>query len=179
MNLLIEFIPIVAFFAIFKLYDIYAATTTAIIISSAQIIILLALKKKVTAAQYIGLILILVFGGLTIYLRDEIFIKLKPSILYLLFAVILFSSNAFYKINLIEKAMSKEITLKEHLARKVWGQANLSWIIFFILMSLTNLVIALNFSKDIWADFKLASIGILLVFVISQGVWLSRHSQEQ
>ena len=70
MNLFFELIPIVAFFTVFKLYDIYAATFTAIALAIAQILFLWMIRKKVTAAQYAGLALILIFGGLTILLKD-------------------------------------------------------------------------------------------------------------
>ena len=72
----------------------------AIALAIAQILFLWMIRKKVTAAQYAGLALILIFGGLTILLKDEIFIKLKPSILYALFAIVLLGSNYIYKINL-------------------------------------------------------------------------------
>ena len=179
MNLFFELIPIVAFFTVFKLYDIYAATFTAIALAIAQILFLWMIRKKVTAAQYAGLALILIFGGLTILLKDEIFIKLKPSILYALFAIVLLGSSYIYKINLIEKAMSKEISLNPISGARIWHIANLCWILFFCLMSALNLFIALNFSDNVWATFKLSSIGLLVLFVIGQSIWLSKYIEQK
>lgn len=179
MKFLFETFPVIIFFVAFKVFDIYVATFAAMAASIAQIGFLLAAKRKVDSMQWVGLALITIFGGLTIGLKDENFIKLKPTILYWLFAGTLFFSTIVFKKNLIKKAMSDKIQLKPEFKDRQWNQLNVSWILFFIAMGALNLLIAHQFSSDTWTNFKLGSIGILFVFVILQGVWLGKYIQEE
>jgi intracellular septation protein len=122
--------------------------------------------------------MILVFGSLTIFLHDKTFIQLKPTALYWLFAGALFISAQFFQKNWIQVLMGKQITLKEQSAKSIWHQVNMAWAIFFFFMGVLNLYIAFEYSEETWVNFKLfGSTGLLIAFVILQGVWLSRHME--
>jgi intracellular septation protein len=176
MKFLFDLFPIILFFIAFKVADIYTATIVAMVATIGQILWVYYRHRKIDAMQWVSLVMILVFGSLTIFLHDKTFIQLKPTALYWLFSGALFISAQFFNKNWIRVLMGKQITLKEKHARSVWHQLNLAWAVFFFFMGALNLYVAFEYSEESWVNFKLfGSTGLLIVFVIIQGVWLSRH----
>ncbi len=114
----------------------------------------------------------MVFGGATLLLHDETFIKWKPTVLYWLFAVILLGADLLFRKNLIRAMMEKQLTLPA----PVWRNLNLSWAAFFVVMGAANLYVAFRFPTETWVNFKLfGGTGLMLVFILGQGLLLSRH----
>lgn len=177
MKLLNEFLPILAFFVAFKVYDIYVATAVAIGITVLQMIWLKSQKKPIPKMQMFNFVIILVFGGLTILLQDKTFIMLKPTILYWCFAIGLGVSFYVFKKNLIQMVLGKEIQLKASADTSIWAKVNLSWMLYFVFLGVLNLIVAYQFSEETWVNFKLSTIGLLLVFIVAQGLWLSKYIQ--
>ena len=178
MKFLFDLFPIILFFVSFKLGDIYTATIVAMIATIGQILWVYYRHRKIDAMQWISLVMIVVFGSLTIFLHDKTFIQLKPTALYWLFSCALFISAQFFQKNWIQVLMGKQVTLKEKSAHSVWHQLNMAWAAFFFVMGALNLYIAFEFSEETWVNFKLfGSTGLLLLFVIIQGVWLAKHME--
>jgi intracellular septation protein len=177
MKFLFEFLPILAFFVAFKTYDIYVATGVAIAITLLQMIWLKMKNQPITKMQLFNFLIILVFGGLTIFLQDKTFIMIKPTILYWSFALALAISYYLFKKNLIQMVLGKEIKLKENTNPSIWIKVNLSWVIYFAVLGLLNLYVAYNFTEETWVNFKLSTIGLLVVFIVLQGLWLSKYIQ--
>ncbi len=178
MKFLFDLFPIILFFVAFKFADIYTATIVAMVATIGQILWVYYRHRKIDAMQWISLVMIIVFGSLTIFLHDKTFIQLKPTALYWLFSGALFISAQFFKKNWIQVLMGKQVMLKESSAHLVWHRLNLAWAIFFFLMGAINLYIAFEYSEEAWVNFKLfGSTGLLLVFVVIQGIWLSRHME--
>ncbi len=178
MKFLFDLFPIILFFVAFKLGDIYTATIVAMIATIGQILWVYYRHRKIDAMQWISLVMIVVFGSLTIFLHDKTFIQLKPTALYWLFSGALFISAQFFQKNWIQVLMGKQVTLKEKSAHSVWHQLNMAWAAFFFVMGALNLYIAFEFSEEAWVNFKLfGSTGLLLMFIIIQGVWLSKHME--
>jgi len=175
MKILTEFLPILAFFIAFKAFDIYVATAVAIAITLLQMIWMLWKKQPISKMQIFNFIVILIFGGLTIFLHDESFIKMKPTILYWSFALGLGISCYGFKKNLIQSVMGKDLQLNTDQPDSIWAKINLSWIVYFVLLGGLNLYVANQFSQDIWVNFKLSTIGLLVVFIVLQGIWLSKY----
>ena len=176
MKFLFDFFPILLFFAVFKLFGIYAATATAIVATFAQIGWVWVRHRKVDTMLWVSLAIITVFGGATLLLHDETFIKWKPTVLYWLFAVVLLASAGLFKKNLIRTMMEKQFTAPDF----IWRNLNLAWALFFAAMGVLNLYVAFNFSTDIWVNFKLfGSMGLMFVFVILQGLALSKYIEEK
>ncbi len=175
MKILTEFLPILAFFIAFKAFDIYIATGVAIAITLLQMMWLLLKKQPITKMQIFNFIVILIFGGLTIFLHDESFIKIKPTILYWSFALALTISFYVFKKNLIQSVMGKELVLNTDNPESIWAKINLSWIVYFVFLGGLNLYISNQFSQDVWVNFKLSTIGLLVVFIVLQGIWLSKY----
>ena len=172
MKILFDLLPIVLFFVAFKLTDIYVATAVAIVATTVLIAWTWIKTRQVDPMQWVSLGLIVVFGGATIWLRDETFIKWKPTILYWLFGVVFFVSEQFMKKNLVQAMMGQQIQLPPI----EWRRLNLAWIIFFGTMGALNLFVAYQFDTDTWVSFKLfGGMGLMLLFVLAQGVYMSKH----
>jgi intracellular septation protein len=172
MKLLFDLFPIILFFVAFKFGDIYIATAVAIAATFAQIGWVWFKHRKVDNMLWVSLALIVVFGGMTLILRDETFIKWKPTVLYWLFAVVLLVSATFFGKNLIRSMLAAQIDAPDH----IWTRLNIAWAAFFAAMGGANLFVAMSFPTDIWVNFKLfGTMGLMLVFIVAQGLWLNRY----
>jgi len=178
MKFLFDLFPIILFFIAFKFGDIYTATIVAMAATIGQILWVYYRHRKIEAMQWVSLIMIIVFGSLTIFLHDKTFIQLKPTALYWLFSGALFISAQFFNKNWIQVLMGKQVTLKPTNAHSIWSRLNLAWSAFFFMMGALNLYVAFEYSEEAWVNFKLfGSTGLLVIFVIIQGIWLSRHME--
>ncbi len=176
MKLLFDLFPVILFFIAFKVFNVYVATGTAIVATIAQIGWVKWRHGKVDTMLWVSFAIIAVFGGATLILHDETFIKFKPTILYWVFALILLGSNLLLKKNLMRTLLKEKMTLPT----KVWNHVNLSWSLFFVLLGVVNLYVAFNFSTDAWVNFKLfGATGMMLVFVLLQAMALSKYMQEE
>jgi len=189
MRFLFDLFPVILFFAAFKLADIYIATAVAIGATFLQIGLLAVLGRKIEPMLWISLCIIVVFGGATLALRDEIFIKWKPTVLYWLFGAVLAGAALLFRRNLIRSMLAAQLQLPE----PVWARLNWSWAGFFLFMGVANLYVAFPFSEgfcanvveivaknncenNVWVNFKLfGGTGLMLLFIIGQAVFLSRH----
>ncbi len=176
MKFLFDFFPIVLFFVAFKFAGIYVATATAIAATFVQIGWLKFRRRKVDTMMWVSLAIIVVFGGATLALHDETFIKWKPTVLYWLFGATLAGAQLLWRKNLIRAMLGEQVTLPD----SAWARLNWSWVGFFAIMGVANLYVAFNFSTDAWVNFKLfGGMGLMLVFVVLQAVFLARHVQEK
>ncbi len=176
MKFFFDLFPVILFFVAFKLQGIYVATAVAIAATFAQIGWMWMRHGKVDSMLWVSLAIIVVFGGATLLLHDESFIKWKPTVLYWLFGVSLLGAEIFFKKNLIRATMQGQITLPD----PVWRKLNLSWVLFFALMGSANLYVAHNFSTEYWVNFKLfGGLGLMLVFVLLQALMLAKYVEEK
>ena len=176
MKLLFDMFPVILFFVAYKAADIFVATGVAIVASVAQIAWLKLRRHPVENMQWVSLGIIVVFGGMTLLVHDETFIKWKPTVLYALFAAALLVGRYAMGRNLIRAMMGKQVRLPE----PVWDRLNIAWVLFFVLLGALNLVFAFRFSTDVWVNFKLfGSLGLTVLFVVAQAVWFSRHVLEE
>ncbi|OGA19840.1 MAG: septation protein A [Betaproteobacteria bacterium RIFCSPLOWO2_12_FULL_63_13] len=176
MKFLFDLLPVVLFFVVFKIVDIYWATAVAIATTFAQIAWLKIRRRKVENMMWVTLAIIVIFGGATLLLRDETFIKWKPTVLYWLFGAVLLGAQLLFGRNLIRSAVGGQISLPE----TAWRKLNWSWAGFFAFMGAANLYVAFNFSTDTWVNFKLfGGMGLMLVFIVVQALFLARHIQEK
>lgn len=158
---------------------IVIATLVGILATMAQIVVIKLRGRKVDGVLWLSLGMFVVFGGLTIYLHDEDFIKWKLSIVYWLFAAGLLVSDLVFKKNLMRQSMKEIIELPD----LIWGRLNLAWIVFFTFMGVLNWYLAFVLFKgntDAWVSFKaFGSTGIMFVFIVGQTIYLSRHIKDQ
>jgi intracellular septation protein len=176
MKFLFDLFPVVLFFVAFKFYGIYTATTVAITATVVQIGWLKVRRRKVEPMMWISLVIIVVFGGATLALHDETFIKWKPTVLYWLFATAIVGAELLFRRNLIRSMLTGQV----HMPESAWARLNRSWAGFFGFMGAANLYVAYNFSTDAWVNFKLfGGMGLMFVFVVVQALFLARHVQEK
>lgn len=175
MKFLFDLFPVVLFFVAFKIADIYVATGVAIAATFAQVAWLKLRKRKIEPMLWASLAIIVVFGGATLLLQDETFIKWKPTVLYWLFAAVLAGAAAARR-NLIRAMLSDHMQLPG----PVWSRLNLAWIGFFAFMGVLNLYVAYNFSTDLWVNFKLfGGMGLMFLFVFAQALVLGKYATEE
>ena len=122
---------------------------------------------------WISLAIIVVMGGATLWLRDATFIKWKPTVLYWAFAAVLLGAEFAVR---AEPDPRDDGDSSSRCPTPVWARLNLSWAAFFVVMGAINLYVAYRFSESTWVNFKLfGGIGLMVVFVLVQGMYLSRY----
>jgi len=130
--------------------------------------------RKFEKMHLITLGVLVLFGGLTLILRDPVFIKWKPTVVNWLFGISFLGSQFIGKRTLVERMMSHAITVPG----PIWSRLNWAWTLFFLFMGLLNLYVAYNFSEDTWVNFKLfGMMGLTLVFLFGQAFYLGRYLQ--
>jgi intracellular septation protein len=204
MKLLLDFLPIIFFFASFKFTEankdwaaafatqnfgfmvsggsvgpteapVLLATVVVIVATLAQVAVLKLRGRNVDTMLWISLVLVVVLGGLTIWFHNETFIKWKPSVLYWTMGTALWLSPLLAGKNLLKVLLGEQMQLPP----KVWHRLNFAWVAFFAGMGLLNLWVAYSFSTDTWVNFKLfGGMGLLLAFTVAQGLYLGRYIED-
>jgi intracellular septation protein len=173
MRFVADYFPLLLFFVAFKWQGIWVATAVAIAASVIQIA-WFHWRGSVSAVHWVSLAIIVVFGGATLLLRDETFIKWKPTVLYLAFGGILAAGKLVWRRDLLALVM-KDIALPP----AIWTRVTWAWVGFFAAMALANWYIAFHFPTDTWVNFKVwGGIGLFLVFALAQGLVLARYLSE-
>mgnify|MGYP001328588208 CR=1 FL=1 len=201
MKFLFDLLPVILFFAAFKFAEsqpdtavawlhqlsgsdfipaaqapILLATVVVIIATLVQVAWVWLRHGKVDKMLWFSLVLVVFFGGLTLVLRNENFIKWKPTVLYWGMALAMAVSAFAFKKNALRSMLSAQLELPEI----AWQRLNVSWMSFFAFMGVLNLLVAYNFSTDTWVNFKLFGLmGIFLLFVIVQGAFLAKYIEHK
>ncbi|AMN46853.1 septation protein A [Steroidobacter denitrificans] len=175
MQLLFDFFPVIAFFVAYKLAGIYAATVVIIAAVIVQSAIQWIRHRKLSSMALISGALVLVFGGLTLWIQDEMFIKWKVTVVNWLFAGGFLLSHYVGTQPVIQRMLGASLQFEHgQLEREQWLKLSWMWIGFFLLLGVSNLYVAYRFSTDIWVAFKLYGVlGLTLVFALLQGMWLA------
>lgn len=205
MKLLLDFLPLILFFATFKGAEGHAdaaaafatqhfgflvqggvvgpqeapvllATVVVMVATLAQVAILKLRGRRVDLMLWVSLALVVVLGGLTVWFHNETFIKWKPTGLYWAMALALWIAQAAFDKNLIKAMLGAELTLPD----AIWLKLNRAWVLFFAAMGVLNLYVAYHFSTSAWANFKVFGVtGLILLFTLGQGLYLGKHLPPQ
>lgn len=171
MKILIDFFPILLFFGAYKLYGIYAGTAVLMAATVVQMGLIYAIDRRLQTMHKVTLVLILLFGALTLVLQDDRFIKWKPTVLYGAMAVALAVALWVLKKNFLKMLLGSQLALPEG----VWHRLNVAWIAYCAFMSAVNAFVVLNFSTEAWVDFKLWGYVFPLAFLVAQGFYIAPH----
>lgn len=180
MKLLFDFFPLLLFFVAFKLAGIYVATAVAMVASFAQVGGYWWKYRRFETMHLLTLAVIVVFGGLTLILQNDAFIKWKPTILYWVFASLILGSQWIGKKPAMERLLGSQLALPA----AIWRRFNLSWGIFFLFMGALNLYVAFYFALDhdaawrreMWVNFKVfGSLGLTFLFTLAHIPFLSKY----
>ena len=172
--MLFDFFPIILFFVAFKFggNDIILATQVAIAATFLQVSLYWIKYRKFEKMHLITLVLISVFGGITIWLDNPLYIQWKTTILEWVFAIAFLGSHYIGKDNFVKRMMGKTLKAPD----SVWAKLNFAWVAFFTLVGFVNIYVIYNFSQEAWVDFKtFGLLGMTFVFMIAQGVVLARY----
>ena len=204
MKLLLDFLPLVLFFAVFKYGDahkdwaasfatehlgfmvsggvvgqaeapVLLATVVVVVATLLQVAWMLARRQKVHMMMWVSLVLVTVLGAATVYFHSETFIKWKPTGLYWVMGLAFWVSQAFFRKNLVQALMGAQFELPP----SIWQRVNFAWVAFFGLMGLLNLYVVYTFDSSTWANFKVfGTTGLMLVFMVAQGLYLGKHLKD-
>ncbi|MEP7283521.1 MAG: septation protein A [Rubrivivax sp.] len=204
MKILLDFLPILLFFATFKVAEgqrdaaadfasthlgflvsggevgpaeapVLLATLVVIFATLTQVLVLKLRGRKIDTMLWISLVLVVVLGGATVWFHDETFIKWKPSVLYWAMGLAFWLGPLLFKRNLLRVLLGEQLQLPP----RVWHRLNFAWVAFFAVMGLLNLWVAYTFSTETWVNFKLfGAIGLTLLFTLGQGLYLNRFLKD-
>lgn len=174
MRFLIDFFPIALFVGAYKLYDIYTATAVLMAATVLQTGIIYGIDRKLQTLQKVTLVLVLVFGVLTLVLQDERFIKWKPTVLYASMAIVLGAALWGWKKNFLQILLGSQLTLPT----AVWGRLTVIWIAYFLFMAAINGYVAAYYSTEDWVNFKLWGYIFPVVFIVGQGLYIARYIKD-
>ncbi|CAI0724893.1 MULTISPECIES: septation protein A [Serratia] len=176
MKQFLDFLPLIVFFAFYKLYDIYVASGALIVATALALVFTWVKYRKVEKMTLITFLMVLVFGTLTLVFHNDLFIKWKVTVIYALFALALLISQLVLKKPLVQRMLGKELTLPD----KVWSNLNLAWAVFFLACGLANIYVAFWLPQSVWVNFKVFGLTVLtLVFTLLSGVYIYRHMPEE
>ncbi|MBS0970129.1 septation protein A [Chimaeribacter arupi] len=172
MKQFLDFLPLVVFFVVYKLYDIYAASGALIAATALALVFTWVKYRKVEKMTLITFAMVAVFGTLTLVFHDDLFIKWKVTVIYGLFALALLISQWVLRKPLIQRMLGKELTLPD----SVWNRLNSAWALFFLLCGLANIYVAFWLPQSVWVNFKVFGLTALtLVFTLLSGLYIYRH----
>jgi intracellular septation protein len=178
MQLLFDFLPVLAFFVAYKLADIYVATGVIIIASLLQVAVYWLWKRRVNPMHLVTSGLVLVFGGLTLLIHDKSFIMWKPTVVNWLFAAAFLLSlwRPLSDRPLIQRMFTATGGAPE-LGESLWRRLNWMWIAFFALMGALNLVVFRSFDEATWVNFKVwGMLGLTIAFIVAQSYWIAMRT---
>jgi intracellular septation protein len=172
-KLAIELGPLLVFFGGNAVAGIYAGTASFMVATLISLAVARFLYHKLPVMPLVSAVIVFVFGGLTLYLRDDTFIKLKPTIVYSLFAVLLAGGLLFRK-PVLELLFGPVFTLTE----EGWRKLSFRWATFFVAMAIVNEIVWRNFSTDAWVSFKaFGFLPLTFVFALAQVPLMQRHGE--
>lgn len=175
MRFLIDFFPIALFVAAYKLQGIYVATAVLMGATVVQTGLIYAIDRKLQTLHKVTLVLVLVFGVLTLVLQDERFIKWKPTVLYASMAVVLGAALWIWKKNFLQLLLGSQLSLPT----AVWARLTLIWVAYFLFMAGLNGYVAAYYSTEDWVNFKLWGYVFPVVFIIGQGLYIARYLKDE
>ena len=205
MKLLLDFLPLLLFFVTFKYADgqpdwaaafatehlgflvsggkvgpteapVLLATLVVMLATIAQVLYLKLRRRKVDLMLWVSLGLVMTLGAATVYFHNETFIKWKPTMLYWAISTVFLVGRFLLGRDLLRKMLGPQVELPS----PIWTRLTLAWIVFFLALGFANLYVAYSYSTEAWANFKaFGSTGLILLFTLGQGVYMSRHLPQE
>ncbi len=170
-KLVTEIGPLVVFFFTNAKFGIFAATGAFMVVTVIALAVSYTVNRRIAVLPLVTGVFVIVFGGLTLWLNNELFIKLKPTIVNTLFATILFGGLAFGR-SLLQIVLDSVFELTD----EGWRKLTFRWALFFVLLAILNEIVWRNFSTDAWVNFKVFGImPITMIFAMSQLPLLQRY----
>jgi intracellular septation protein len=176
MKLLFDFFPVLVFFLAYKLSGLFVATGLTMLASVVQVSIFWLKYRRFEKMHMVTLVMVLLLGAATLWFRDPLFIKWKPTAIYWLFAVLFLGSHFFGKKNILQHMMGSKIELSSH----AWRRLSFMWVAFFFILGIVNVFVLYQFSTDVWVNFKLfGTFALMFIFVLFQAFYITKHLEKK
>ena len=173
-KLLIDIGPLAVFFIFYSRSDLKSAIIPFMIATIIAVLFSYIMEKKIPVMPTVCALIILIFGGLTIYFDNDVFFKMKPTIINLLFALILYG-GVIIKKSLLKSLLGAAIKLED----EGWKILTQRWISFFIALAVLNEIVWRTQSTDIWVNFKVFGIlPITFIFTMTQFPLIKKYQIE-
>jgi len=181
MQAFLDFLPVIAFVvAYWVTKDFYTAIAVIMIAVTVQVVVTWALTRKVQKAVLISAGLVIVLGGISLLLKNDLIFMWKPTVLNWAFALAFLGSQFIGKKPLVQRLMESVAKDEFKLDDKDWKTLNLMWVGFFLVSGTANIVVAYSFEEAIWVNFKLFGLlGLTVVFFLLQALWISKRMPEE
>lgn len=171
LHAIIEYGPLAVFFVTYWIAGIFAATTAIMVATVVVLTIAWTTERRIPKLPLVSGILLMVFGGLTLWLQDETFVKIKPTIIYLLFAGVLIGAVALRR-SPLKALLGHALRLDD----RGWTALTLRFGLFFVAMAGLNELVWRTQSTDFWVNYKVfGSIGLMFLFFVLQAPLIQRH----
>ncbi|MDC0861921.1 septation protein A [Alphaproteobacteria bacterium] len=173
MKQLFEFFPLIVFFAVYYKSDkdLYISIAAVIIATLISLVALYIKERKISTMMLVSTIILVVFGGLSLFFKNEIFFKMKPTIINSLFAIVLIISTYLNK-PILKMMLNSSIKLTD----QGWSILNKMWTGYFVFLAILNEIVWRNYTTDIWVNFKVFGImGVTIAFTILQIPLLKKY----
>jgi intracellular septation protein len=175
LKLVLDLGPLVLFFAVNSRFGIFAATGAFMVAVLVALAVAYAMTRRVEVMPLVTAGIVLVFGGMTLVLHDELFIKLKPTIIYLLFGGTLLGGLAFGK-----PLLGMVFDRMFHLTDEGWRKLTWRWVLFFFALAIANEIVWRTQSTDFWVSFKLFGVvPMTFLFGALQMPLINKYSVER
>ncbi len=176
MQALIDFLPVVAFVVAYWLTDFQTAIAVIMAAMVLQVAITWLLTGTVSRMTLSSAALVVVLGGVSLLLKNDLVFKWKPTILNWAFAAVFLGSQFIGERTIVQRLLQSVAKEQITLAPRDWRTLNLMWVVFFLVSGAANIIVAYRFPEHVWVNFKLFGLlGLTVVFVLLQAAWLSRR----
>lgn len=173
-RLILDLGPLLIFFVVFKIWGFFPATAAFMAANLTALISGYFLERKLSPMPVFTTILVLIFGGLTLYLKNETFLKVKLTVIYVCFAVILLGGLASKRL-FIKYLFNQAFEMHD----AGWRKLTWRWSLFFLVLAATNEVVWRHASTEIWVDFKVwGATTLTILFALAQTPLILKHQRE-
>jgi intracellular septation protein len=176
MQAFVDFLPVVAFVVAYWLADFKTAVLVIMVAMVVQVAVTWLVKREVSRMTLASAGLVVVLGGVSLLLKNDLIFKWKPTVLNWAFAAVFLGSQFIGERPVVQRLLQSVSKGEISLAPRDWRTLNLMWVAFFLVSGAANIYVAYTFPENVWVNFKLFGLlGLTLVFVVLQAAWLSRR----
>jgi intracellular septation protein len=171
----LELLPLLVFFVAYLTKGVIWATGALAVASVLIIALIYAIDRTVSKAQVIGVVLVVIFGALTVYMNDPRYLVAKVSVINVLFGAVLLGGYVF-KRGFIKDVMGEAMSMPDH----AWLTLSLRWALFFFFLAALNVFVWYQFSEAVWASFKVFGLmGLTMLFAVANAPFMGRHMERE
>ena len=180
MQALLDFLPVLAFAVTYWVTkDFNTAILVIMVAVGLQVILTFAFTRKVNKMMLISAAMVIILGGISLFLNNDLVFKWKPTVLNWAFALAFFGSQFIGDRPIIQRIMESIAKDEITLSKPHWQTLNTMWVIFFLISGTANIYVAYNYDEATWVNFKLFGLlGLTFVFMVIQAFWISSRSNQ-